>query len=285
MLSNGRTQVQLPGTTVELMEFRPPSPYSAAVQSDENHLVLFVPPARVEGELRCAEKGIIDYRPAMPVRFRPAGVTYEVRGLRGQSRLLRHVFSNEKMHAAMDGDHEWSGEEIERGLDLSSSRLTPLLMKMIDELSAPRLGSEIMLDALSTVVIVELVRYLRATDPTSPTGRLSHAQLRRITERVEQKVGAAPTVAELARLCDMSERNLLRLFRASTGETVSGYVRRVQLTRARQLLTMTDLPLKEISYRLGFAQPSSFIASFRRTTAETPNQFRRRLRKAHAGVC
>lgn len=285
MQSSGRTQVQLPGTTVELMEFRSPSPYTATVQSDENYLVLFVPPARIEGELRCTEKGILDYRPAMPVRFRPAGVTYELRGLRGQSRLLRHAFTNERMRAALDDDHEWSGEEIERGLDLSSSRLTPLLMKMIDELSSPRLGSEMMLDALSTVVIVELVRYLRGAAPTSPAGRLSHAQLRRLTERVEQKVGAAPTVTELARLCDMSERNLLRLFRASTGETVSGYVRRVQLMRARHFLATTDLPLKEISYRLGFAQPSSFIASFRRTTAETPNQFRRRLRKAHTGVC
>ena len=77
-------------------------------------------------------------------------------------------------------------------------------------------------------------------------------QLIAIRERVEAEDRAPPSVAELARLCGIGERHLLRLFRAATGETVSGFVRKALTERARRMLSQTDLPTKEIAYRLGF---------------------------------
>ena len=62
----------------------------------------------------------------------------------------------------------------------------------------------------------------------------------------------------------------MRLFREATGETVKSYVERVRLTKAKALLSGTELPLKEISARLGFASPSGFSVAFRRLAGETP---------------
>jgi AraC family transcriptional regulator len=54
----------------------------------------------------------------------------------------------------------------------------------------------------------------------------------------------------------------------------------VQISKARDYLLHTDLPLKEIAYRLGFRQPSNFSDAFRAATGETPGRFRAANRTA-----
>jgi AraC family transcriptional regulator len=49
-----------------------------------------------------------------------------------------------------------------------------------------------------------------------------------------------------------------------------------RLQRADRLLLETDLPLKEIAYRLGFANAANFSTSFSKERELTPGQFRRR---------
>ena len=100
-------------------------------------------------------------------------------------------------------------------------------------------------------------------------------------EHIVATKGAPESVA---RLCGMSERNLLRLFKQTTGESVAAFVRNIRCDRAREMLAQTELPLKEIAYRLGFASHSSFTAAFRRETGINPTDFRRdhAIRRARA---
>jgi len=281
-----RAQFEAPGMSVALSEFHIATPVTTSIQTEYNEIALFIPPVRLAGALRCPQLGLDKFRPAQPLRFRPADVTYELQDLCGKARLLRFSFSNQRLHAAIDGDMVWDAPAVERALDLSGSRLSPLIMKMLDELTSPGIGSAAMLEAIATVVIVELIRHVRDANPDSGRqgGRLSRAQLARIRQRTEEDDCPSPSVTELARLCDISERNLLRLFKTSTGETVSGYIRRVQISRARRYLTTTDIPLKQLAALLGYSRSSAFIAAYRRTTAETPDQFRKRLRRDHKGT-
>jgi AraC-like DNA-binding protein len=46
--------------------------------------------------------------------------------------------------------------------------------------------------------------------------------------------------------------------------------------QARALLEQADLPMKEISWRLGFAHPAAFTTAFRRAAGMSPAQYRRR---------
>jgi len=153
---------------------------------------------------------------------------------------------------------------------------------MLSELTSPDLGSRALSDALATVIIVELARHLRADYPERvESGKLAPVQLRRIRERAAADI-PAPSVGELARLCGMGERNLLRLFKATTGTTVSAYLKQIQVNRARNYLSTTSLPIKEIAFRLGFNHISNFVAAFHRSTQETPGAYRRRVGKAGA---
>jgi AraC family transcriptional regulator len=264
--------------TVDLRRIHLAEPLETTVETTDHQLILFLPPTSSTGLLRCQRSGHGRFTPAMPLRFRPAGVSYDLRGMQGDAMVLRQRFSNTCLSDVIGEDFAWDSPRIGRCLDLSRSRLMPLLMKLRGELASPGLGSNAMVEAIATMAMIELVRFAKTgEDEREFGGTLDPRVQSRLRERIEANELPPPSVHELAQLCGMSERNLLRLFRATNGETVSASIRRSQLTRARHLLTTNDEPLKKIAFRVGFSQPSAFIAAFRRASGETPDQFRRRL--------
>ena len=229
--------------------------------------------------MRSPGAGLDRFTPVTPNYFWPAEIPLEGRGTGGRVRLLRHSFSQNRLRTVVEDEAPWRPEELERGLDLQHAGIAPLMLRMLQEVLSPGMASEALVDALSTAIIVELVRHLRGGPrENGDRGRLARRQLMAIRERVEAEDRPPPSVAELARLCGIGERHLLRLFRAATGATVSGFVRKAQTERARRMLSQTELPMKEIAYRLGFSDASSFTASFRKTTCDTPASYRERTR-------
>jgi AraC family transcriptional regulator len=110
------------------------------------------------------------------------------------------------------------------------------------------------------------------------TGGLAAWRLRLIDERLRE-IRAAPTLEELAKLCNLSVRQLTRGFRASRGRSIGEHVAQCRIENAKRLLA-TDESVKAIAYSLGFSSPSSFSFAFRRATGETPREFRQRLVRA-----
>ena len=86
-------------------------------------------------------------------------------------------------------------------------------------------------------------------------------------------------VTELAALCGISTRHLRRLFKQTTKQTLHEYVRDAWVAKAKSLLCDTELPLKEITSRIGFTDPSSFSMAFRRATGAAPRTFRQQFAK------
>lgn len=81
------------------------------------------------------------------------------------------------------------------------------------------------------------------------------------------------SVAELARRLRTSPRTLQRrLDREST--SVAKLLDELRRSRAETYLEM-GLPISEVSYLIGFAEPSVFFRAFKRWTGETPADFRR----------
>jgi AraC family transcriptional regulator len=124
-------------------------------------------------------------------------------------------------------------------------------------------------------VAIELARYCAAITDGAATGVLAPWRLRLIDERLKE-VQEPPTLAELARLCKLSVRQLTRGFRASRGRSIGDDVAQTRLDNAMRKLA-TDQSVKGIAYSLGFASPSSFSYAFRRAVGETPRQYRKRV--------
>lgn len=66
---------------------------------------------------------------------------------------------------------------------------------------------------------------------------------------------------------------LSKRFRQETGLTLSAYIRRAKITRARQLISQHLYTLTEISGMLGYSDYSSFYRDFRRETGISPGEF------------
>ena len=83
------------------------------------------------------------------------------------------------------------------------------------------------------------------------------------------------SVEALASELYITRGQLNRRMKAITGLTTQQYVMRVRMEQARLLLTShTDLPVSEVAYRCGFADPASFSRAFRQTFGTSPSQYR-----------
>ena len=52
-----------------------------------------------------------------------------------------------------------------------------------------------------------------------------------------------------------------------------------RISRAKELLTETDLPVAEAAYRSGFSDVNNFIRTFKRDTGLTPLRYREEHRQ------
>jgi len=87
-------------------------------------------------------------------------------------------------------------------------------------------------------------------------------------------------VQELASLVNLSSSRLSHLFKARTGVSLQTFLSDLRLQRAAELLQSTDMPIKEISYQVGYRHAPSFVRAFRNKVGSSPNDYRSRRRVA-----
>lgn len=169
-----------------------------------------------------------------------------------------------------------SHAQLHNALDLRSSLISSILLRLMQEALYPGAISQAVAESFGHAILTECAHWLKAQDDRPATiGQLTARELQIIEQYLAGLSGKSPSVAELASACGFSERYFAKLFRDQTGISISHYLKAVQISRAKVLLLETDLPLKEIAYRLGYSTAANFSSSFRATTGTTPGQFRK----------
>jgi len=82
------------------------------------------------------------------------------------------------------------------------------------------------------------------------------------------------SLAIIAEEMCLSPKYLSRMFKKRTGKNYRNFHIEVKIDLARKLLKETSLNVDEISYKLGYQNPESFMRIFKRKTKITPTQFR-----------
>ncbi|MFA5939469.1 MAG: AraC family transcriptional regulator [Sinimarinibacterium sp.] len=188
-----------------------------------------------------------------------------------QESVLCHL-RPEPLREWFDGDLQWTECRLEASLDIPDAHICGLMLRLEEELRRPGFASATLVELVAGQLAIELSRYCANVSEHPVSGRLSPRRLRLIDERL-QDARESPTLAELARLCGLSVRQLTRGFRASRGCSIGDHIASSRIGHARRMLA-GDQSVKAIAYSLGFASPSSFCFAFRRATGHTPREYR-----------
>jgi len=101
-------------------------------------------------------------------------------------------------------------------------------------------------------------------------------RLKPVFNHLDGHYGEPISLAIAARLSGMSRPHFMRFFRQVTGQSFVTYLLHFRVAKAQQLMLATDRSLAEISQECGFCDQSYFGLVFRRLTAVTPREFRKR---------
>lgn len=216
--------------------------------------------------------------------FFPANIQIKTSPAR-RSQLVRNVTLRFEQHLFADilsSNMVWDDIDLKRCLDMHNPRIEYAIQQLGIEVASPGLASMLLVESLCSVAIVEVARHFSKRNywPKVRTrqGHMSKSDLQRIRDYIESCVSRCPSIDDIANECNISPAHLRRSFKKTTGHTVHECVEGVRLNKAKSLLADTDLPLKEISYRLGFADASTFSSTFRKTAGEPPSKYRLRTR-------
>ena len=133
-------------------------------------------------------------------------------------------------------------------------------------------------EALAAVLAHEIVRLDDgAPELIAVRGGLAAWQQRRIVEFIEEHLADDFPLAALASQAQLSTYHFARAFKRSFGIPPHRYHTNRRIERARALLADPKTSVADVALEVGFSGASAFAATFRRTTGQTPTDYRRGL--------
>lgn len=134
-------------------------------------------------------------------------------------------------------------------------------------------------EALGIALTHELARMHDAGAPgdEAPRGGLPGWQQQKLARYVEEHLADEVSLASLAGLVRLSPYHFARAFKQSFGVPPHRYLTDRRIERAKSLLAQRRLSVTEIALEVGFSEASSFTSAFRKSTGETPTDYRRSL--------
>jgi len=91
---------------------------------------------------------------------------------------------------------------------------------------------------------------------------------------IREKINGQISPEELAASLNMSYTWFRRVFRQYTGLAPAQYITQLKMQKAKELLSASNKPIKEIAIELGFESIDYFSTQFRRQAGMTPSEFR-----------
>ncbi|GAA0963892.1 AraC family transcriptional regulator [Frigoribacterium faeni] len=155
--------------------------------------------------------------------------------------------------------------------------LTDVVRLLGREISHPGLATDLLLDRLVDVLLIEILRTWLASSPTidaSWWGVLRDPLLLRAVTRIHEAPGHPWTTEALAREVATSKQTLVRRFSAFAGTTPGAYLTRWRMDLAAHRLRDTDDTLDEIAADVGYTSVYAFSRAFSRERSLPPGRYR-----------
>ena len=89
---------------------------------------------------------------------------------------------------------------------------------------------------------------------------------------------------DICKLLKISRTQLYRNLKKESGKSYQEIYNEIRIEKARELLLNMNYNIKEISFLLGYRDPSYFVRVFRNMTGTTPRSFRKISHKSNKTV-
>ncbi len=157
----------------------------------------------------------------------------------------------------------WTSAGVTAGIDLA--------LAMVEEHHGPAVAMDV-----ARILVLYLRRPGGQSQFSAPMALQSKAgkQFSELHDWILKNMAQPLTVESLADRVAMSPRNFCRIFTKKTGSTPGNYVAAMRLSRARELLESSELPMEEIAQVCGFVREERFRRTFVRHLGVTPSQYR-----------
>ncbi|MBT2761013.1 AraC family transcriptional regulator [Paenibacillus sp. ISL-20] len=83
------------------------------------------------------------------------------------------------------------------------------------------------------------------------------------------------SLEQLASKLNMSPTYLSGYIKEKTGSNFSDQLNAIRITKAKELLQTTNMPIQEVGNRIGYRNVTSFIRMFKKVTGQTPGDYRK----------
>jgi AraC family transcriptional activator of pobA len=137
-------------------------------------------------------------------------------------------------------------------------------------------------EALDAYAALLATWFLRAGGSASRVGRpgVRTVLLRRFMAAIERRFHEQPSVSRLAKELGVSTPHLTRACRELLGQPALSLVHERIIFEAKRHLGFTSMPVSQVAYTLGFADPAYFSRFFRDRVGVSPSVYRATLAEA-----
>lgn len=106
-----------------------------------------------------------------------------------------------------------------------------------------------------------------------------HPQIASAVRLMQDHIADPLPIERIANLSGLSQRQMLRGFRESFGQTVNRFYTELRLQKANELLRQTRLPVSQVAIATGFTNQSSFARAFQDKYGTRPKDWRKRIER------
>ena len=154
--------------------------------------------------------------------------------------------------------------------------LISLVLEMRQEYLSRGQYYGVLLNSLLTTFFIRLLRHHEQSivQPSDSSIR-ADSQVIFILKYIEEHCRDL-SLGELSSFFGYSERQMIRLLRACTGETFTSLIQTARMSRACEMLREPSIPVAGIVSEVGYANVSHFYKVFRQRYHMTPAQYRER---------
>lgn len=96
-----------------------------------------------------------------------------------------------------------------------------------------------------------------------------------LKDYMKTNFGYKITLEDLSNHFHLSREHISRYFKRCTGETISQFLLKVRMERAKSKLSTTLFPVADIAEYCGYSSMSNFQKSFKKVTGQTPSEYRK----------